>query len=74
VNELGELAAQMHPHDSQQTPIRQNAEEEAMYRATFTLRGKQHTFTCIPQGQAPALLHTLALGMCLNDGIEGIKE
>lgn len=74
VDELGELAAQMHPHDSQRTSIWQNAGEEAIYRVAFTLRDKQYTFTCFPQGRAPALLHTLALQKCLNDGIWGTKK
>lgn len=68
-DELGELVAQMHPRNSQQTPIWQNAGKEAIYRVAFTLRDKQYTFICIPQGRAPAPLHTLALEKCSNDGI-----
>lgn len=74
VGELGELAAQMHPHDSQQTHIWQNAGEEAIYRVAFTLRDKQYTFTCIPHGRAPALLHMLEVGKCLNYGIQVTKK
>lgn len=74
LDELGELAAQKHTHNSQQTPIWQNAGEEAIYRVAFTLRDKRNTFTHIPQGQAPALLHMLVLGKCLNDGILRTKK
>lgn len=49
-DELGELAAKMHPCNSQLTPIWQNAGEEPIYRVAFTLRNKQYTFTCTPQG------------------------
>lgn len=59
VDEIGEMVAQMHPHDSHEASIWQNAGEEAIDRAAFTLRDKQYTFSCILQGRAPALLHML---------------
>lgn len=63
-----------HTHNSQQTPIWQNAGEEAVYTVVLTLRDKQNTFTHIPQGQASALLHFLVLGKCLNDDILRTKK
>lgn len=73
-DELGEIVAQMHPHNSHQASIWQNAGEEVIDRAAFTLGDKQYTFSCIPQGRAPALLHMPVWAKCLNDVCRGQRK